>query len=211
LGGRVKVIIYPGGTHGDDPDVVRKIRLKSLDAGVLTAVGVAEIDPSVYALGVPMMYSSYEEVYHVLEKMRPGLEARLARAKTPFVVLNWADGGWSRFFTKKPVATPDDLRKLKLFTWAGDIEAVTLWKSAGFKPVPLAATDLSMALKTKLVEALSTPPQVAVISQYFHEAQNMTDVRWQLLLGATVIRKSAWEKIPSLFRRCADLISSPAK
>ena len=117
--GRVKLIIYPGGVRGDDTDVVTKMRAEVLDAGVLTAVGVAKIDPSVYALGVPMMYSSYDEVYHVLEEMKPRLEANLAQAKTPFVVLNWADGGWNHFFAKKAVATPKDLKKLKLFRWAG--------------------------------------------------------------------------------------------
>ena len=68
------VRLYAGGVAGDDPDVVRKMRLGTLNAGVLTSVGVAEIDKSVYALGVPMMYDSYEEVYYVLEKMRPRLE-----------------------------------------------------------------------------------------------------------------------------------------
>jgi TRAP-type C4-dicarboxylate transport system substrate-binding protein len=43
-GGKVRVIIYPSGTQGDDPDVVRKIRLGTLNAGVLTSVGLAEID-----------------------------------------------------------------------------------------------------------------------------------------------------------------------
>src|SRR6266849_5116484 len=62
-GGRVKVVLYTGGTAGDDPDVVRKMRIGSLNAAVLTAVGVAEIDKSVYALGVPMMYGSYDELY----------------------------------------------------------------------------------------------------------------------------------------------------
>ena len=102
--GRVNVTLFAGGVAGDDRDVVRKMRLGTLQAGVLTSVGVAEIDRSVFALGVPMMYASYEEVYGVLERLRPELEAGLA-AKG-FVVLNWADGGWVRFFTQKPVATP---------------------------------------------------------------------------------------------------------
>src|SRR6476661_485699 len=59
--GSVTVRLYAGGVAGDDPDVVRKMRLGTLNAGVLTSVGVAEIDKSVYALGVPMMYDSYEE------------------------------------------------------------------------------------------------------------------------------------------------------
>ncbi|HXK12661.1 MAG TPA: TRAP transporter substrate-binding protein DctP [Vicinamibacteria bacterium] len=194
-GGRVTVRLFPGGVAGDDPDVVRKMRLGTLNAGVLTSVGVAEIDKSVYAMGIPLMYDSYEEVYWVHEKMRPKLEASL-EAKG-FVVLNWADGGWVHFFTQKPVAVPDDLRKLKLFSWAGDAEAVEVWRSAGFNPVPLPSTEIATALQTGLVEALGSPPQVAVISQFFNYAKFMTDLRWQLLQGATIITKSAWEKIPA--------------
>jgi TRAP-type C4-dicarboxylate transport system substrate-binding protein len=197
-GGRVTIRLFPGGVAGDDPDVVRKMRLGTLNAGVLTSVGVSEIDKSVYALGVPLMYDSYEELYYVHEKMRPGLEASL-EAKG-FVVLNWADGGWVRFFTQKPVAVPDDLKALKLFSWAGDAEAVSVWRSAGFNPVPLPSTEIATALQTGLVSALGSPPQIAVISQFFTNAKNMTDLRWQLLLGATVITKAAWEKIPADIR-----------
>jgi TRAP-type C4-dicarboxylate transport system substrate-binding protein len=197
-GGRVVVRLYPGGVAGDDPDVVRKMRLGTLNAGVLTSVGVAEIDKSVYALGIPMMYDSYEEVYYVLEKMRPGLEARLETKG--FVVLNWCDGGWVRFFAQKPVAVPDDLRALKLFSWAGDNESVEVWRAAGFNPVPLPSTEIATALQTGLVNALGAPPQVAVITQYYNHAKNMTDLPWQLLLGATIISKGTWEKIPAEMR-----------
>jgi TRAP-type C4-dicarboxylate transport system substrate-binding protein len=196
--GRVKVVLYPGGTAGDDPDVVRKMRLGTLNAGVLTSVGVAEVDRSVYALGVPMMYSSYDEVYAVLDRMRPKLEAALL-AKG-FVVLNWADGGWVHFFSKKPVATPDDLKTVKLFSWAGDDAAVELWRQGGFHPVPLPSTELATALQTGLVDTLGSPPQVAVISQYYKYAPYMTDVSWQLLLGATLINKATWEQIPADLR-----------
>ena len=135
------------------------------------------------------------ELYYVLEKMRPRLESSL-EAKG-FVVLNWADGGWVHFFAQKPVATPDDLKTAKMFVWAGDATSLDLWKSAGFNPVPLPATEIATALQTGLVNALGCPPQVAVISQYYNYAKNMTDLPWQLLLGATVINKSVWDRIPA--------------
>jgi TRAP-type C4-dicarboxylate transport system substrate-binding protein len=194
-GGRVTVRLFPGGVAGDDPDVVRKMRLGTLNAGLLTAVGVGEIDKTCYALGIPLAYDSYEEVYYVLDKMRPKLEAAL-EAKG-FVALNWADGGWVHFFTQKPVAVPDDLKPLKLFSWAGDPQSVEVWRSAGFNPVPLPSTEIATALQTGLVQALGSPPQVAVISQYFNHAKNMTALRWQLLLGATLVAKPTWEKIPA--------------
>ncbi len=193
--GRVIVNIYPGGVAGDDPDVVRKMKLGTLHAGVLTAVGVAEIDKSVYALGIPMMYASYDEVYSVLEKMRPILEANLQ--KQGFVVLNWAEGGWVHYFSQKPVATPDDLKKLKLFAWAGDPDSVEIMKALGFNPVPLPSTEIATALQTGLVNAVPVPPQVAVLTQYYSYAKNMTDLNWELLLGATLIDRRVWERIPA--------------
>ncbi len=197
-GGEVVVRIYPGGVAGDDPDVVRKMRLGTLNGGVLTSAGLGEIDKSVYALGVPLMYDSYDEVYGVLETLRPGLEAKL-QAKG-FVVLAWADGGWVRFFSQKPVSRPDDLRALKLFSWAGDTETVELLKAARFNPVPLPSTELATALQTGLVQAFGAPPGVALISGYFNHARSMTDLEWQMLLGAVVVTKDAWEKIPAEVR-----------
>jgi TRAP-type C4-dicarboxylate transport system substrate-binding protein len=195
-GGRVKVNLYAGGVKGDDPEVVRQMRLGTVDAAVLTAVGVAAIDKAVYALGVPMMYDSYEELYYVLDKMRPRLESRLE--EKGFVVLNWADGGWVHFFSKSPVATPDDLRKEKLFQWADDSDSIEIWRSAGFVNVrPLPSTELASSVQSGLVSAFGAPPQVAVITQYYNHAKNMTDLKWNLLLGATLIRKAVWEKIPA--------------
>ena len=193
-GGKVNVTIYAG-TQGDDPDIVRKMNLKILDAAVLTSLGLSDIDKSVYALSVPMMYSDYDEVYSVLEKMRPHLESDI-EAKG-FIVLNWADGGWLHFFAKKPVASPDDLKKLALFQWAGDPRTLEIWKTAGFNPRPGASTELATGLQTGLYEAFTASPQVAVITGYFANAKYMTDLDWALLLAGTVIRKDVWDRIPA--------------
>jgi TRAP-type C4-dicarboxylate transport system substrate-binding protein len=194
-GGKVRVNLYAGGTAGDDPDVVRKMNLGTLNAAVLTSVGLAEIDRSIYALSIPMAFDDYDEVYNVIEKMRPRLEANLLQKG--FVVLNWADGGWAHFFTQKPVASPDDLRTLKLFQWAGDQPLLKVWQAAGFNPIPLPSTELATGLQTGLVQAFAAPPQVAVITRYYENARYMTDVRWALFMGATVIRKDTWDRIPA--------------
>jgi TRAP-type C4-dicarboxylate transport system substrate-binding protein len=194
-GGRVTLTLYPGGVAGDDEDVVRKMRLGTLNAGLLTSIGLGDIDRNVLGLQVPMLFKSYEEVDYVREKMSPNLE-RIFDQKG-FVVLNWTDAGWVHFFTKTPVRTPDDLRALKLYTSAGDVRTIELWKAAGFRPIPLPATEISTALQTGLVTALPSPPQAAVLLQWYTHAQNMTDLKWAVLMGATVISKATWEKIPT--------------
>ncbi len=197
-GGRVSLRLYPGGVAGDDGDVVRKIRLGTLDAGLLTANGLADIDRSVFALAMPMMYTSYDELDYVLERMTPELE-RIYTAKG-FVILTFADAGWLHFFTKTPVRVPDDLKTQKLFTWAGDPQGVELWKAAGFNPVPLPSTEISTALQTGLVTAITSSPQAAVLMQWYIHAPNMTEVNWAVLLGGMVISTNAWQRIPADLR-----------
>jgi TRAP-type C4-dicarboxylate transport system substrate-binding protein len=107
------------------------------------------------------------------------------------------DAGWVHYFAKKPVARPDDLKALKLFAWGDDVETIEILKANGFNPVPLPSTEISTALQTGLVQALGSPPQVAVIAQYFVHAPYMTDLDWQLLLGGTVVKKDVWDKIPA--------------
>jgi TRAP-type transport system periplasmic protein len=196
--GRVRVILYGGGTKGDEPEVVAAMRLGELQGAVLTSVGIAEIEKSVYAVSIPMAYDSYEEAYAVLDRLRPRLEAAID-AKG-FVMLNWADAGWVHFFTTKPVATPDDLKKLKLFQWAGDPKSLEIWKTAGYNPRPAALADLPMGLSTGLFEACSMSPQVAQIGRYYERAKFMTDLNWALLLGGTVIKKETWAQVPADIR-----------
>jgi TRAP-type C4-dicarboxylate transport system substrate-binding protein len=196
--GAVRLRIYPGGVAGDDTDVVRKMRLGVLGAGLLTAGGLADIDRSVLALAVPMAYESYAEFDRVLEGMTPLLEQALA-AKG-FVLLNWADAGWLHFFSRSPVRTPDDLRKLKLFTGTGDQPTVDLWIAAGFRPVPLPATEISTALQTGLVTAVAATPKAAVLLGWYRRARYMSGLKWAVLLAGTVVRSDLWERVPEAIR-----------
>src|SRR5258707_2436214 len=132
-GGTVTLRIYPGGVLGDEPDLVRKMRVGQIQAAALTAAGLSGIDASVAALQIPMMFRSYEELDYVRERLRPTLEKRMS--EKDFVVLNWGDAGWVTFFCKESFLTPDELRRMKLFVWAGDNDAVDLWKGARFRPV----------------------------------------------------------------------------
>lgn len=191
----VKLQIYPGGVLGDEPDMVTKMRIGQIQVGVLTVVGLAQIDKGVQALSVPMMYKSNAESDYVRKKMQPLLEKRLAAQG--FKVLNWGEAGWVRFFGKDPILTPDDLKKAKFFVWGNDTDTMNIWKSAGYSPIPLAATDILPNLQTGLINSFDTTPIAALSFQWFALAPHMTEMRWAPLVGATVITTKAWDKIPA--------------
>ena len=190
--------LYPGGVAGDDMDLVRKMRLGILDAGLLTVNGLSAIDRGVLGLEIPMAYSDYGELDCVLKKIGPQLEREI-EAKG-FIVLGWSQAGWAHFFTKSPVRTPDDMRKLKMFVWAGDDQYAELWKKAGFQPVPLPSTEIATALQTGLVNAVTINPQGILLLQWYKHVSYMTDFKWAVFMGGIVISKSTWEKIPAEIR-----------
>lgn len=194
----VKLEIYPGGVLGDEPDIVTKMRIGQIQVGVLTVVGLAQIDRGVQALSVPMMYRTYAESDYVRKKMQPLLEKRLLAQG--FKVLNWGEAGWVRFFGKTPILTPDDLKKAKFFVWGNDTDTLNIWKSAGYSPIPLAATDILPNLQTGLINSFDTTPISALSFQWFALAPNMTELKWAPLVGATIITTKAWDKIPASAR-----------
>jgi TRAP-type C4-dicarboxylate transport system substrate-binding protein len=95
-GGKIDFRIYPGGIAGDDPDMVRKMRIGQLHAAVLSGAGLYGIAPETQALMMPMMLASYEEFDYMLTGIAPKLEAIL-EAKG-FKVLNWGDAGVGALF-----------------------------------------------------------------------------------------------------------------
>src|SRR4029077_4603451 len=126
-------------TLGDEPDTVRKLRVNQLQAVALSGAGMGEIGKRVGCLQLPMMFNSYEELDYVRDRIAPKLEKRIEGQG--FLVLNWGDAGWVHFFRSKPATRLNDIRKLKLFSWAGDNEEFELWKVNGFNAKSLAATD----------------------------------------------------------------------
>jgi TRAP-type transport system periplasmic protein len=194
-GGKIELRIYPGGEQGDEPEMVQKVRIKKLQAVALSGAGLSGIDADVTALEIPMMLSSYEELDYVREHISDRLEKGLLQHG--FVVLNWGDAGWVHFFTKQPATRPDDIRRMKLCVLQGDNSTFELYRINGFNPVALAATDILTGLQTGLIDAFQSPPLFALSNQWFGGAKNMLDIPFAQLVGATVIDKEVWDKIPA--------------
>ena len=195
-GGSVNLRIFGGGKMGGEAKMVSQMRLGALDAALLTATGLSEIEQAVTGLqSVPMMLRSLEEAEYIGMKLQPTLEKRMEKAG--FVVLFWTDAGWIRFFSKKPMITPEDLQKSKLFIWAGDSYYVEMWKNGGFQPVPLETADIIPMLDTGLINCVPMPPFAALALQLHDRAPHMLEINWAPLVGALVVRKSAWDKIPA--------------
>jgi TRAP-type transport system periplasmic protein len=193
-GGSVTVRTYAGGVAGDEPDMVRKMRIGQLGAAMVTMSGLQAIYNGVKALSYPLFIADDAELSHVLQKMAPAFEAELE--KRGFKVILWSPGGWLYFFTRQPVTRPDDLRKQKLWVW-GNPDEVQAWQKSGFQVVPLASTDIMTSLQSGMIDGLITSPLLAASNQWFGIAGNMTGLKLSPLWGALVVSARTWAEIPA--------------
>jgi TRAP-type C4-dicarboxylate transport system substrate-binding protein len=147
---------------------------------------------------MPLAFRNLDEVDFLTEKLRPQLEARLL-AKG-YIALFWSDSGWVRFFSKSPVLHPDDLRKLKVFAWAGNAAEYDIWKASGFSHVALDATGIPQGLLSGTISAVPTVPIFALAAQLDSQAKYMLEINWGPLVGALVVHKKAWDRVPAAAR-----------
>jgi TRAP-type C4-dicarboxylate transport system substrate-binding protein len=197
--GAVQLVIFPGGTQGTESDMVGLMQTGNLDAAMITAEGLSEIDSAALALQImPLAFRNLDEVDYLTGRLRSKLEANLS-AKG-YIVLFWSDSGWVRIFSKAPVVHPDDLRKLKVFAWATNTEEYDLWKASGFNPVALESSGIAQGLLSGTISAVPTVPIFALAAQLDTEAKYMLEINWGPLVGAAVVRKKSWDRVPAAAR-----------
>lgn len=189
-----KLIVFTDGAQGGESDTVKRMRIGQLNGGLLSVVGLREIDPSVSALQtMPLMFRNWDEVDYVREKLRPAMEQRFL--DKGFVVLSWGDAGWVRFFSQRPASAPEDFKSMKTFTWAGEPEQMEVMKALGYQPVSLETSDILPALQTGLIEVVPATPYYALAAQFNGPAPHMLELNWAPIVGALVITRKAWESM----------------
>ena len=191
-GGNAKYVVFPDGSQGGEAELARRMRIGQLQGALLSIVGLSEIEPSINALqSIPLLFKTWDEVDHVREKMRTSMEKKFL--DKGFVVLAWGDAGWVRFFSKDALMRPDDFKKMKFFSFAGESEQQEIMKSLGFTPVPLETTDILPSIQTGMINVVPSTPYFALATQIYGKVPHMLEINWAPVVGALVVTQKAWD------------------
>lgn len=150
------VKLFPGAVLGGEKDNIEQIKTgeiqMSIFGDILTSMYAPEYDPTV----VPFIFPDMESVYKYWngpfgEKIKQALEQ-----KGNVILLGQIKRGARNLTTNKEVKTPEDLKGIKIRvpeipTW------ITVWKSLGALPTPIAWNEVYSALQTKVVDAQENP------------------------------------------------------
>ena len=191
--GRVKLKFYPGGVMGNDQTVHRKIKIGQLHGGAFTPGGMAQVNSSIQAMGLPMLFRSLEEVDYVRQRMEPILKQEMAASG--FEVLAISEGGFARILSKQPMQDLEALQNSKVWVPEGDKIGLTVFKELGITPISLPISDVFTGLQTGLIETVPVNPTSAIAFQWHSSTAYMTDIPITFLIGLLALKKSEFDKL----------------
>ncbi len=196
--GQVKLRIYAGGAQGSEGDMVRKMGIGQLQAAAISNVGMHDVVPEPQGLSIPMLFADEAQMNCVFDKVRPRIDAALD--KRGFIALQWSRIGAIHLFCDHAYRTPADMKSAKIWAWEGDPKSVEAFRAAGFQPVVLSSNDMYPSLQTGMIDCVPNVPLYVLTARLYEKASHMVDTPWAYMIGATLVRKDAWEKIPADLR-----------
>lgn len=155
---------YPGGVMGDEPDLVRKLRLGQLHFVGVTVSGIAQLIPEILVLGLPFMFRSYDEVDHVVAELMPTFQ-EIAASKN-LMLITMLDQGMIEAYSANPVNNLQELTRQRVWTWSGNPINLLFDEALGIRGVPAAVPELMTSLQTGLINTVFTSPTALVQFQW---------------------------------------------
>ncbi len=191
--GRVKLKFYPGGVMGNDQSVHRKIRINQLHGGAFSSSGLSQVDSSIQALSLPMLFRSFEEVDFV----RATIDDRIKQhvAKNGFIVLGITEGGFARIMSSLPIRNLEDIRGSKVWIPEGDVLVEETYNTLGITPIPLPIADVFTGLQTGLIETIAATSTGAIALQWHSKLTHMVDTPVLYVIGLLAVSEKAFSRL----------------
>ncbi len=192
--GEVKVRVFYGGIAGDEPSVMRKLRTGTIDIASFTGQTLGTVVPESRLFELPFFFDNFSQLDAVVAAIYPDLSKKFLAQN--LVLAGWGENGFVYLMSKnKPIVRASDMQGVKIWAPKGDRLVLAMLSEYGLVPVFLGFEAVLPQLKTGGIDAFYAPPYGAIGLQWFREAKYITNARLANAAGATLLSKSAYDKL----------------
>ena len=149
--GRIQIQIFPNGQLGSENENMEQLMAGVISMTKVSAPGLATYNESYHTFGLPYIFDSTEDFYHVMDSDQMH-DFFLSSEDDGFVTLTYYTSGARSFYTKnKAIRKPEDLKGLKIRVQ--DMKSQTdMMKALGGIPVAMSYGDVYTALSTGIID-----------------------------------------------------------
>ncbi|MEM4676005.1 MAG: TRAP transporter substrate-binding protein, partial [Nitrososphaerota archaeon] len=178
-GGRVKIILHPGGELGDQAQYLELMRTGQLFIATIEVSRFAAYTDKLNFLSFPGLFRSTEEAMAFSESDWLLEYANSVLNEFGWVVLGITVGGARYFLSipEKPITSLDSFRGLKLRVMNSPpyIEGA---KALGASPTIVAYAECYTALQTKTIDAMENEVAAIIAMRFYEVAPNIALIPW---------------------------------
>lgn len=186
--------VYYGGVAGDEPDVLRKIRIGQFHGGIFTGKTLGDISGDVRSMEIPFtFYNDQKKASDTLKKMTPRFDASLK--SKGFVNLGFYEVGMVYLVSTKKVTNLNELKGVKIWSWEGDELVKAMIESLELVSVPLALPDVLSSLSTGIINTAYAPPLGILALQWHSKVKYLVDFPTAFSIGALLVSNKIWSTI----------------
>ncbi|TNE95281.1 MAG: hypothetical protein EP326_15495 [Deltaproteobacteria bacterium] len=204
---KVKLKIYFGGSQGDEPDVLRKVRIGQLQGGIFTGKTLGDINGNARVMEVPFTFGGdREKALKTMYEMAPFINKGFEKAE--FHNLGFFELGMVYFVSQVETPSLNSLKGLKIWSWEGDKLVSSMISAMDLVSVPLPLPDVLSSLSTGIVQAAYAPPLGIVSLQWNTKIKYLVDFPLAYSTGAMLISKKSWDKVKPEHKKVIQEISA---
>lgn len=171
--GRYKVEQYPNSALGGEVEMMKGVQLGTIDIAFITGAPVPNFVPEAGIFAIPFLFRDARHAHGVLDGPI-GQEMLKKFAAKDMIALAWGENGMRHLTNSKhPIATPEDLKNLKLRVPQSET-MVAGFKALGADVSPLAFPELYGALQTGRFDGQENPIATIVASKFYQVQKYLT-------------------------------------
>jgi len=194
---KVRLKLYLGGSAGDEPSVLRKIRGGAMHGGVFTGRALGDVNGDVRVMEVPFTFlDNREKAWFTLQVMNKKLFNSGFESKG-FKNLGFFEIGKVYLVSTEKVTKIGELKGRKIWAWSGDDISSSLITSMKLVGVPLGLQDVLTSLSTGIIDTAYASPMGVLALQWQTKIKYLVNYPVTYSVGALLIKQKFWDKIPT--------------
>jgi len=191
LAGKAKVIVYGSSQLGGDSDMMKKLKLGTIDLSEPSTV-LSSYVASFGLFEMPCLVKDREHMKRIRDEVLWPTMAPEAEKQGYRILGVWENGFRQITNNKHPIKVPDDLKGIKLRVPQGEWR-VKMFQAYGANPSPLAFSEVFVALQTGVMDGQENP-LAQIDSARFYEVQKYLSMTGHVYTPSYLIAGRSWSK-----------------
>ena len=190
-GAHQRIKIYWGGIAGDEKEMVARVKRGQLDA-IAGAAVCTDLAPSLQVTRLQGLFPSRDAHEKLVQKL-PNVDEEFK--KSGFVNITVGGMGPSVIFTRTPVTSWAELKKMRLWRWDLDPVAYQHDRLMGLNVVPSSVDSAAAAFDAGKVDGFVALAQSALAFQWHSRAPNILPLEVDYLNACVIVSQSSWDAL----------------